>query len=99
MATPRKYQPRATPLPRGARNKVNPASRLARRGLVMQGGVLYSKRTGMAVGPNRAQAANPQSQKSGFDPGQAIKDFFGQVAPQDNLFKQIGTRIKNPSGK
>jgi hypothetical protein len=92
VATPQKYVKgnRAT----GARNKVSRSARLARKGLVVgPGGGLYSKRTGMLAGPNRTQAAKPK-QESGFDPGQVIRDFFGQVAPQDNLFKQIGTKIK-----
>ena len=92
MAKP-KYVKRTTPLKRGARSKVSKAGRLASKGLVMSNGALYSKRTGMLAGPNAAQAAKPK--QAGFDPGQVVRDFFGQVAPQDNLFKQIGTKIKN----
>lgn len=96
MATPKpKYVKRTTPLPKGARSKVSQASRLRTKGLVKDSrtGALYSTRTGMLAGPNATRKAAPA--QSGFNPGQAVKDFFGNVAPQDNLFKQIGTKIKN----
>jgi hypothetical protein len=53
-----------------------------------------------AIRRGRAKSASvrraPKAQSGGFDPGQVIRDFFGNVAPQDNLFKQIGNKIKNP---
>ncbi len=31
------------------------------------------------------------------DIGRGIRDFFGNAAPQDTLFREIGNRLRNPS--
>lgn len=42
---------------------------------------------------------NVQVPKLDFNPGKAIGDAFSHFAPQDVLFRKIGDRLKNPSGR
>ena len=66
-------------------------------GLVMRGGIAYSTKTGKPIQQAPSQAlGNPGLDFAGI--GNAVKNFMGNVVPQDMLPKVIGKRIKQATG-